>query len=337
MSLIRQALVDAMAGQSLRREQIGAVLDEVLDGEASPVLVAALLIALRMKGESAQELAGGVAALLRRALVPPLAPEGLLDTAGTGGDGRGTFNISTAAALVAAAAGVRVAKHGNRAASGGVGAADLLEHLGVRIEVSPAVLAHCLARAGICFIFAPRYHPALARVAAVRRELGVRTIFNLLGALANPCQPGCRLLGVGEGKFLQPVAEALMQLGVAHAMVVHSEDGMDELSAAAPTEVIEIRAGELSRYVLDPRSLGLQGGDLAISGVVQAATRFRAALAGEDRAAHDVLVLNGGAAIYLGGQARSIQEGVAMARAIVDRGRALETLERLRQASWEEA
>ncbi|HLH77416.1 MAG TPA: anthranilate phosphoribosyltransferase [Candidatus Binataceae bacterium] len=337
MSAIRQALVDALAGQSLPAEAMGAVLDEMLDGEASPVLVAAWLTALRLKGESAEELAGGVAALLRRAVAPPLKPGGLLDTAGTGGDGRGTFNISTAAALVAAAAGVKVAKHGNRAASGAVGAADLLEHLGVRIEVSPAGLAHCLERAGICFIFAPRYHPALARVAGLRRELGVRTIFNLLGALANPCQPECRLLGVGESKLVRPMAEALMRLEVAHAMVVHSQDGMDELSAAAPSRVAEIHAGRLSEYLVDPRSLGLHGGDIVVSGVAQAAARFRAALAGEDRAAHDVLVLNGGAAIYVGGRAPSLKEGVEVARTIVACGRALDNLERLRQASWEEA
>lgn len=341
MSVVRGALNSVLDGDSLSADQIRAVLDEILDGGASPVLVAALLVGLRLKGESPEELAGGVRALLGRAVPPGINPSHLLDTAGTGGDGKGTFNISTGAALIAAAAGVRVAKHGNRAASGSVGAADLLEHLGVRIELSPAGLRHCLSRAGICFIFAPHYHPALARMVALRRELGVRTIFNLLGALANPAQPGRRLLGVGDRRFARPVAEALRQLGVEHAMVVHSEDGMDELSAQAPSLVLEIRGRQLEEHTFDPRQAGMDSAApsdaITAGGVEQAGTMLRAALAGQEGPAQDVLALNGGAAIYLGGQAATLLQGVARAREILRRAGALATLDRLRQASWEEA
>jgi anthranilate phosphoribosyltransferase len=339
MSTVREALDLALAWQPLGGARIRAVLDEILDGGVPPSQVAALLIALRMKGETADELTGGVKALLARAIRPEIDSDGLLDTAGTGGDGRFSFNISTGAALIAAAAGVRVAKHGNRAASSSVGAADLLEHVGVRIEQSPAGLAHCLREAGICFIFAPHYHPALASVGPLRRELGVRTIFNLLGALANPCQPGRRLLGVGERRFAPPVADALRQLGVQHAMVVHSEEGMDEFSAATPTAVWEILAGEIRQYTVRPEELGIHGGggEIAVRGAAEAAAMLRAGLAGKHGAAQDVLAINGGAAIYLGGRAASLAEGVAQARAIMVTGAALEVLERLRQASHEES
>ncbi|HXR36840.1 MAG TPA: anthranilate phosphoribosyltransferase, partial [Candidatus Binataceae bacterium] len=226
MTAVRQALELAIAGDSLSQAQIRAVLDEILDGGAPAPLVAGLLVALRMKGESPHELAGGVHALLARARPLELGGD-LLDTAGTGGDGKGTFNISTAAALIAAAAGVRVAKSGNRAASGKVGAADVLERYGVRLELDQPGLKRCLDRAGICFVFAPYYHPAVARVAALRKELGIRTLFNLLGPIANAARPARKLLGVAESALAPTMAQALVELGAAHAMVVHSEDGMD--------------------------------------------------------------------------------------------------------------
>jgi len=338
MTAVRQALELAIAGDSLGQAQIRAVLDEILDGAAPAALVAGLLVALRMKGESPQELAGGVRALLARARPLELGGD-LLDTAGTGGDGKGTFNISTAAALIAAAAGVRVAKSGNRAASGKVGAADVLERYGVRLELDQPGLKRCLDRAGICFVFAPYYHPAVARVAALRKELGIRTLFNLLGPIANAARPARKLLGVAESALAPTMAQALVELGAAHAMVVHSEDGMDEISAWAPTRVFEVDEGQVTESVMRPDDFGLKSppaSAISIETADQAVEVLCAALSGENGAAHDVLSLNGGAAIYVGGQARSLAEGVEAARTILRRGLALKTLERMRAASREE-
>jgi len=338
MTAVRQALELAIAGDSLSQAQIRAVLDEILDGGAPAPLVAGLLVALRMKGESPHELAGGVHALLARARPLELGGD-LLDTAGTGGDGKGTFNISTAAALIAAAAGVRVAKSGNRAASGKVGAADVLERYGVRLELDQPGLKRCLDRAGICFVFAPYYHPAVARVAALRKELGIRTLFNLLGPIANAARPARKLLGVAESALAPTMAQALVELGAAHAMVVHSEDGMDEISAWAPTRVFEVDEGQVTESVMRPDDFGLKSppaSAISIETADQAVEVLCAALSGENGAAHDVLSLNGGAAIYVGGQARSLAEGVEAARTILRRGLALKTLERMRAASREE-
>ncbi len=227
----------------------------------------------------------------------------VLDTAGTGGDGAGTFNISTGAALVAASAGVPVAKHGNRAISGRVGAADVLERFGVRLELDPAGLRDCLARTGICFVFAPAYHPVLARLAGLRRALGIRTIFNLIAPLANPANPHYQLLGVAEPRLLRPIAEALAALEVEHAMVVHGNDGLDEISLTASTSVIEVRHGELRAYEISPEMFGLpvaSAADFLTADVNEAMSLLERTLRGEPGPAQDVLALNAGAAIYVG-------------------------------------
>jgi anthranilate phosphoribosyltransferase len=336
MTTVREALELAMAGVSLDEAQITDVFDQVLGGDAAPSLVAGLLVALRMKGESAQELAAGVRALLARARPLDLDGADLLDTAGTGGDGKGTFNISTGAALVAAAAGVRVAKSGNRAASGAVGAADLLERFGVRIELDPPGLKRCLESAGICFVFAPYYHPAVARVAPIRRELGVRTLFNLLGPIANAARPARKLVGVADPRLAPTMAQALVELGAAHAMVVHSVDGMDEISAWAPSRIFEVRAGRIAEGVIRPDAFGIRippASYVRIENADQAVQVMCAALGGEIGAGADVLALNGGAAIYVGGGASSLSEGVETARAVLRQGLALKTLERMRVAS----
>jgi anthranilate phosphoribosyltransferase len=339
MTTIRAALELVLAGRSLDEAQIRAVFDQILDGGAPPALVAGLLVALRMKGEEPQELAGGVRALLDRARALDLRRDELLDTAGTGGDGKGTFNISTAAALIAAAAGVAVAKSGNRAASGKVGAADVLEHFGVRIELDEPGLRRCLSRAGICFVFAPYYHPAVAHVAPIRKELGIRTLFNLLGPIANAARPTRRLVGVAEPRLAPVMARALVELGSRHAMVVHSEDGMDELSAWAPTPIFEIRAGAVTQRLIRPAEFGIKtapAAGITIENADQAVDVLCAALGGESGAAFDVLSLNGGAAIYVGDGAPSLAEGVEAARAVLRQGLALKTLENLRAASREE-
>lgn len=336
MSALREAFAALLTGRSLSAEQALAALREVFDGAAPDALVAGLLVAMRLKGESAAELAGAARAMLERARPAGLEGFDLLDTAGTGGDGAQTFNVSTGAALVAASAGVRVAKHGNRAASGRVGAADLMESLGVRIDLDPAGLRRCLEAAGICFVFAPAYHPAMARFAGLRRELGVRTLFNLLGPLSNPARPRRQLLGVAEPALVRPMAEAIAALGVRHAMVVHGEDGIDEISAAAPTRVAEVREGRIEESRIDPRDLGVRGFSPAavrVEGAEQATAMLRGALAGQAGPAQDLLALNSGAAIYLGGRARSMEEGVTSAREILATGKALAIVERLRRAS----
>ncbi len=339
MNNIREAFEQVMAGRSLGEAEAANVFGEIFDGNAPDAMVAGFLVALRIKGETAAELAGAVRAMLKRARPLDLGP-GLLDTAGTGGDNAGTVNISTGAALIAATAGVRVAKGGNRAVSGRIGAADLLERLGVKIDLDPAGLRRCLERAGICFVFAPAYHPVMARLAKLRRELGIRTLFNLLGPLANPARPSRQLLGVANPQLIRPMAEALAALGVEHAMVVHGEDGIDEISCVAPTQVAEIRAGKIDYFQIEPERFGiarLPPASLATTGPEHAVEVLRRALAGETGAAQDVLALNAGAAIYLGGAATSIEAGVVRARAILVKGQALETLERMRRASQEES
>jgi len=336
MTTVREALEMVLARRSLSEAQITSVFDHILDEGAPGYAVAGLLVALRMKGEEPQELAGGVRALLARARAADLDGDELLDTAGTGGDGKGTFNISTGAALVAAAAGVKVAKAGNRAASGMVGAADVLEHFGVRIELDAPGLKRCLARAGICFLFAPYYHPAVARVAPIRKELGIRTLFNVLGPIANAARPASRLVGVAEPRLAPVMALALVELGARHAMVVHSEDGMDEISAWAQTRIFEVRGGAVIEGLIRPADFGIKAApatDIMVGDADQAVTILRAGLSGESGAAFDVLSLNGGAAIHVGGLAPSLAEGVEAAREILRRGLALKTLDRLRAAS----
>jgi anthranilate phosphoribosyltransferase len=336
MVTLRQAFEVVLKGRALDAGEAEAVMGEILDDVVPDALVAGFLVALKLKGETAAELTGGVRAMRKRARALDLNGGGVLDTAGTGGDGAGTFNISTAAAIVAAAAGVPVAKHGNRAISGRVGAADVLERMGVRIELDPAGLARCVKEAGICFVFAPAYHPVLARLAVLRRTLGIRTVFNLMAPLANPALPRYQLLGVAEPRLLRPMAEAIAALGAEHAIVMHGNDGLDEISTGASTSIVEVKSGDVCEYQVQPEMFGIKRSSPAnfLSADVKEATEImRRTLAGDDGAAHDVVALNGGAAIYVGGGAESLGVGVDAARRILDSGRALETLEKLRRVS----
>jgi anthranilate phosphoribosyltransferase len=336
MNSIRQAFETVLKGRSLNADEAETVIGEILDDLVPDVLVAGFLVALKMKGETAPELTGGARAMRKRARRLDLDGGRVLDTAGTGGDGAGTFNISTGAAIVAAAAGIPVAKHGNRAISGRVGAADVLEYYGIRIDLDPEGLRRCLAKAGICFVFAPLYHPALARLAVLRRSLGVRTIFNLIAPLANAASPRYQLLGVADRRLLRPMAQALAALGIERAMVVHGDDGLDEISVATSTKVVEVRGRELEEYQVSPIDFGLAAASPAeflTADTRNAAELLQAALAGDRGPAADVLVLNGGAAIYVGGGAKSFAEGVQRAREILASGRALETLELLKASS----
>jgi anthranilate phosphoribosyltransferase len=333
---LREAFNEVLRGRSLDAAEAEVVVREILADLVPDVLVAGFLIALKCKGEAAAELAGGARAMRKRARPLTLNDGNLLDTAGTGGDGAGTFNISTGAAIVAATAGVAVAKHGNRAISGRVGAADVLEQLGIKLEQDPAGLQRCLDAANCCFIFAPAYHPVLARLAVLRRTLGVRTVFNLMAPLANPAQPKRQLLGVADPKLLRPMAEALAALGAEHGMVVHGNDGLDEISLGAPTRIVEVRAGETREYEITPEEFGIKAAapTMFLTGEVkEAAEMLRDALAGDAGPAQDVIALNGGAAIYVGGGAATMAEGVALARKILASGQALETIEKMRVAS----
>lgn len=333
---LRAAFAAVLAGGSLSASEAERVMAEVLDGDAPEALVAGFLVALKLKGEAAGELTGGARAMRARARPLDLNGGAVLDTAGTGGDGAGTFNISTGAALIAAAAGVPVAKHGNRAVSGRIGAADVLERMGVKIDLDPEGSKRCLKAAGCCFIFAPGYHPALARLAGLRRALGVRTLFNLIAPMSNPARPRLQLMGVAEERLVRLMADALAALGVDHAMVVHGTDGLDELSLAAPTRVAEVRGAVIREYELRPCDVGLELSDpraFAAPDPEAATEMLRCALAGAPGAAQDVLALNAAAAIYVGGRADSVKEGVALAREILAAGLAMEVVERMRRAS----
>jgi anthranilate phosphoribosyltransferase len=323
--------IDALAsGRDLPRQQAAAVLSEIMAGNATEIQIAGFLIALRTKGETVDELAGLAEAM--RAHATPVSVDGgeLLDTAGTGG-GRRTFNVSTTAALIAAGAGCTVAKHGNRSATGLSGSADLLEALGARIDLTPDDVARCIEEVGFGFMFAPAHHQATRYVVPVRRELGVRTIFNFLGPLTNPAGASRQLIGVSDQAYLETVAGALAQLGTEHALVVSSDDGLDELSVSAPTTVVEVRGGRLERYSVAPGDVGLELADpVAIPGgdPAQNAEVARRIFAGERGPTRDLAVMNAGAAIYAGGGADSLERGVRAAEEAIDSGAAAACVER---------
>jgi anthranilate phosphoribosyltransferase len=323
--------IDALAsGHDLSLEQTSAVLSEIMTGNASEVQIAAFLIALRTKGETVGELAGLARAMRELAAQVRVERDDLLDTAGTGG-GRRTFNVSTTAALIAAGAGCTVAKHGNRSATGLSGSADVLEALGARIDLAPAAVGRCIEEVGFGFMFAPAHHQATRYVIPVRRALAVRTIFNFLGPLTNPAGASRQLIGVSDAAFLETMAGALALLGTEHALLVSSADGLDELSISAATHVFEVTPARITSYDIAPEDVSLArapaeaipGGDPA-----QNAEIARLILAGEPGAARDLAVLNGGAAIYAGGGAASLADGVRSAERAIDSGAAAAALER---------
>jgi anthranilate phosphoribosyltransferase len=330
--VIDKAIRKLIDGQHLERAEMAEVFGEVMDGRASDIQKSALLVALRMKGETADEITG--AAMAMRERVTPLTVDGdrIVDTCGTGGDGRGTFNVSTVAAIVAAGAGASVAKHGNRAVSSACGSADVLKELGVHIDLDAPRMSEVLRRAGISFLFAPKLHPAMGAVMGVRRELGVRTMFNVLGPLTNPAFARRQVLGVYADHLVDVLAEVLLALGAVHAMVVHSRDGLDEISVSAPTRVCEVIDGTIRGYEVTPRDFGVDehaldevsGGDAAANARIT-----RAILGGEAGARADIVALNAGAALYVSGAAASVAEGVVMARAAIASGAALRKLEEL--------
>ena len=334
-----ESISKLVRGQSLSEAEASAAMESIMRDEATPSQIAGFIIALRIKGESAEEITG--LARTARALATPITVAGdLLDTAGTGGDGLATFNISTLSAVVAGACGARVAKHGNRAASSACGSADVLEALGVRIDLPPEGVSACIDEAGIGFLFAPVFHPSFRFAAVPRRELGVRTVFNVLGPLCNPAGAQRQALGVADGKLAETMAEVLVRLGVERAVVFHAADGMDELSTSGPSNVIEVIEGRRSAYVLDPAELGFQpapaeairGGDAQQNAAI--ATEVLGGALGPRR---DVVLLNSAAALRAAGLAADWKEGIGLAAEAIDSGRAAAKLESWVRASQKAA
>lgn len=326
-------------GEDLEREQARRALAWIMAGEATPAQIAAFLVAMRIKGETADEIAGGAEAMREAATKVPTSRAPLVDTCGTGGDGKGTLNISTAAALVAAGGGVAVAKHGNRAVSSKSGSADLLEALGVRIDLEAQDLGRCLDEIGIAFLFAPTLHPAMRHAIGPRREIRLRTLFNLLGPLTNPAGAQRQVLGVFASRLVPVIGDVLARLQTEHSLVVHGPDGEDELAVHGPNRVVEIRTGaEVNQeIVIDPKQFGLGAGsaaDLAGGDAAENACWLEQLLRGEcNDASRETVVFNAAAAFYVSGMAVDIAEGCARAVESIDSGAARKKLEQLRDVT----
>jgi anthranilate phosphoribosyltransferase len=331
--MIREAIAHVATGAKLSEHEAAAVMEEIMTGVATPSQMGAFLTALRLRpgGESVEEIAGMARVMRDKAVRVHLdesIAEHALDTCGTGGDGSGTFNVSTAAGIVAAAAGASIAKHGNRSATSRCGSADVLEALGAKIDLGPEQVSRCVQEVGFGFMFAPAYHPAMKHVGPTRREIGIRTVFNILGPLTNPAHTRYQVLGVADGSLLRKMGEVLLHLGCHHALIVHGEDGIDECSLSAPTRICEVRSGqELREYTITPEQVGLtsitdrqpfQGGDPAYN-----ASMLRELLSAYiDTPATDMLCLNAGAALLANERVSSLADGVQLARATLREGKA---------------
>ena len=338
--MIKEAIVKIVSKEDLTYEEAYTVMNEIMSGETTPTQNAAFLAALSTKSaraETTDEIAGCATAMREKATRVE-AGDDLFEIVGTGGDNAHSFNISTTSALVAAAGGMRVAKHGNRAASSKSGTADCLEALGVNIDQDPDKCRELLDKAGMCFFFAQKYHTSMKYVGAIRRELGFRTVFNILGPLTNPGHPSMQLLGVYDDYLVQPLAQVLMNLGVKRGMVVYGQDKLDEISLSAPTTVGEFKDGWMKNYVITPEQFGLKRctkQDLVGGTPAENAEITKAILSGEKGPKRDAVLMNAGAALYIGGKAESLAEGIKLAAEIIDSGKAMTTLEKLISVSNE--
>ncbi|HEV3311973.1 MAG TPA: anthranilate phosphoribosyltransferase [Chloroflexota bacterium] len=329
--MIQEAIAKVTEGRSLTSEEAAAVMTEMMEGQATPAQFGAFVTALRLKGETVDEITA-FAEVMRSKAQPLDTRRDVVDTCGTGGDGSGTFNVSTTAALVVAGAGQPVAKHGNRAASSKCGSADVLTELGVKIDLSASQVEACIEQANIAFMFAPVFHPSMKFAAAPRREISIRTVFNILGPLTNPAHPKFQVLGISDPRLTENMARALARLGASHALVVHGAEGLDELSLSGPASVCELRDGWTTSYELTPESVGLDpaplsavvGGDAAENAAI-----LRSVLAGETGPRRDIVLLNAGAALYVSGRAEDIRSGIALAAQSIDDGSASAALDRL--------
>jgi anthranilate phosphoribosyltransferase len=318
--------------RDLTGAQMGAVMRLIMTGQATPAQIGGFLIGLRMKGETIDEIAAAAQVMRELAEKVEVDPAHLVDTCGTGGDGARTFNISTASAFVVAAAGGRVAKHGNRSVSSRCGSADVLEAAGVRLDLTPAQVARCIDEIGVGFMFAPRHHGAMKHAIGPRREMGVRTLFNLLGPLTNPAGAPNQVIGVFAREWLQPLARVLGNLGSRHVLVVHSDDGMDEISIGAPTQIAELRHNDVVLYTITPQQFGLAPApvsSLVVEDAAHSLAIVKDVLGGKAGAAGDVVALNAGAAIYVAGLAETLADGVGKACAVLASGEARIRLDEL--------
>ncbi len=336
--MIREAIQSVIEGQHLSRDQAYAVMNSIMEGQATPAQIAAFLVAAKLKGETHHEVAGFATAMREKATRVPVTVQNAVDIVGTGGDGKHTFNISTVAAFVMAAAGVPVAKHGNRSVSSRCGSADVLELLGVRLDLSAEQIGTCVDEVGIGFLFAPTLHTAMKHALAPRKEIGVRTVFNILGPLTNPANVRRQLTGVFDTKIARLVAEVFCELDAEHVMVVHSDDGLDEISIHAPTLVYEIRDGDIIERKLTPEDFGLktasENGPLGGTPEENAETAL-AVLNGAAGLPRDFVVANAAAGLYVGGAATTLLECSKIAEQAIDSGAALQKLESLRQLTRE--
>ena len=329
---IQQALKVLIEKQDLSDQQMTAVMQQIMTGEATPAQIAGFLVALQMKGETVTEIAS--AASVMRSLATPvqISAQTLVDTCGTGGDGASTFNVSTAAAFVVAAAGGQVAKHGNRSISSSSGSADVLEAAGVDLDLSPEQVKHCIESIGVGFMFAQKHHGAMKHAITPRREMGIKTIFNLLGPLTNPAKAKHQVLGVFDKKWVEPMANVLKTLGSKHVLVVHAEDGLDEISIGSATHIAELKDGEISCYQIEPEQFGMQRTpvtQLAIHNAQESLAVINAVFDGEIGPARDIVVLNAGAAIYAADLVPSLLDGIQQAKTVIDNGQAKQKLQDL--------
>ncbi len=330
--MIKEALTKIVSGSDLSMAEAKEVMREIMQGQATQAQIGAFLTALRMKGETADEIAGCAQAMRESAIEVKPKQNILVDTCGTGGDGSGTFNISSTVAFVAAGAGLAVAKHGNRSVSSRCGSADLLQALGVNLELSAEQVARCIDEVGIGFLFAPLLHPAMKHALGPRQEIGLRTIFNILGPLSNPAGAKRQLLGVYDGGLTELMAEVLRALGAEHAFVVHGADGLDELSVTGPNKLSRLHEGHIETYYLDPQELGLPRArlsDLAGGTTEDNVAITKALLEGEQGPKRDIVLLNAAAVLMAGGKTNSLNEGLALAAEAIDRGDAMRKLEQL--------
>ncbi len=329
--MIKEAIQTLVSGRSLTAEEAASVMEEIMQGEATPAQFGAFVIALRLKGETVDEIVG-MAKTMRSKAVPVITDEPVVDTCGTGGDGSSTFNISTAAAFVAAGAGLKVAKHGNRAMSSHCGSADVLEALGVKIDLNAEQVQRCLQEVGMGFMFAPVFHPAMKYAAAPRREIGIRTVFNILGPLTNPAGARAQVVGVADEKLVEKLALVLQGLGCHRALVVHGEDGLDEITLTGKTQVCELKDGRIKSYSLSPEDFGLSRAGLEnLRGGTagENAALLRKILAGALGPQRDVLLMNAAAVLLVGDRVATLQQGIALAGEVIDGGHALAKLEQL--------
>ena len=329
---IQAAIKAVMARQDLSVDEMATVMQQIMTGECTPSQIGGFLVGLRMKGETVDELSAAARVMRDLSTRVDVGCDHLVDTAGTGGDSSGSFNISTASAIVAAAAGAHVAKHGNRSMTSNSGSADVLEAAGVKLDISPSQIGECIEQVGVGFMFAPAHHGAMKHAIGPRREMAVRTVFNVLGPLTNPAGAPNQIIGVFDGELVEPMARVLQQLGSRHVMVVHAEDGMDEISISAPTRVAELKDGEVSSYTLTPADFGMEAASvdaLKVNSAAESLAMIRTVLADQAGPARDIVCLNAGAAIYVSGCTATLAAGVGAARAAISSGKAAAVLENL--------